>query len=116
MPTAEHVVLESDFREVPDPHAARKMHAHIVFGTRLRRRVVRLEIIDYYYLSVRLRSRSTELDYVLDLRFIDTPRLSRHIAWRWIAASLLLTGLAYEMVVRLGFSPVPYWRGSLHDD
>jgi hypothetical protein len=110
MPTAEHVVLESDFREVPDPRAARKVHARIVFGTRLRRRVVQLQIIDYYYLSVRSRSRSTGLDYVLDLRFIDTPRVSRHIAWRWIAASLLLTGLAYEMVVRLGVSPAPWWQ------
>ena len=110
MPTAEHVLLESDFREVPDPRAARKVHARIVFRTRLRRRVVQLEIIDYYYLSVRSRSLSTALAYVLDLRFVDTPRVSRHIAWRWITASLLLTGLVYEMVVRLGLSAAPWWQ------
>jgi hypothetical protein len=110
MPTTEHVLLESDFREVPDPRAARKVHAHIVFRTRLRRRVVQLEIIDYYYLWVHSRSRSGALDYVLDLRFVDTPQVSRHIAWRWITASLLLTGLSYEMVVRLGFSAAPWWQ------
>ena len=29
-----------------------------------------LEIIDYYYLSVRSHSRSATLEYVLDLRFV----------------------------------------------
>jgi len=71
---------------------------------------VQLEIIDYYYLSVRSRSHSTRLEYVLDLRFVDTPRVSRHIAWRWITAAFLLTGLAYETVVRLGSSAAPWWQ------
>jgi len=70
---------------------------------------MQLEIIDYYYLSVRSRSRSRSLEYVLDLRFVDTPRVSRHISWRWIAASLLLTSLVYG-IVQLGPSAPPWWQ------
>jgi hypothetical protein len=104
---AEHILLESDFRQVPDLRTARKVHAHIAFRSRLRRRIMRLEIIDYYYLSVRSHSRSASLEYVLDLRFVAAPRVSRHVSWRWITASVLLTGLAYG-VLRLGPS-APWW-------
>jgi hypothetical protein len=110
MPPAEHILLESEFREVPDARAARKVHARVAFCSRLRGRVVELGIIDYYYLAVRSRSRSTWLEYVLDLRFVDKPRVSRHIAWRWITASLLLTGLAYEILVRFPPSASPWWQ------
>ena len=68
---------------------------------------MRLEIIDYYYLSVRSQTRSAKLEYVLDLRFVDVPQVSRHISWRWIAASLLLTSLAYG-VMQLGPSVLPW--------
>ena len=98
MPIAEHILLESDLRELPDPRAARKVHARIAFRSRLRRRFMQLELIDYYYLSVRTRSRSASLEYVLDLRFVDTPRVSRHISWRWISASVILTGLVYGIL------------------
>src|ERR1700758_5278232 len=107
MPIAEHILLESDFRAVPDLRAARKVHSRVAFRSRLRRPFVQLDIIDYYYLSVRSRSRSTSLEYVLDLRFVDTPRVSRHVSWRWIAASLLLTTLACA-IVQLGPS-APQW-------
>src|SRR5215468_10195466 len=105
----EHILLESDHREVPDLRAARKVHARIEFRSLLRRRFVQLEIIDYYYLGVRSRSRSASLEYVLDLRFVDMPRVSRHISWRWIAASLLLTSLGYA-VMRLGPWAPPSWH------
>ena len=59
MRIAEHILLESDLLEVPDVGAARKVHARIAFCSRLRRRFMQLEIIDYYYLAVRSRSRST---------------------------------------------------------
>src|ERR1700675_4064668 len=94
MPTTEHVLLESDFRQVPDLQDARRVHAGIEFRSPLRRRVLQLEIIDYCYLSVRPNSRSILLEYVLDLRFVDAPRRLRHIAWRWITLSLLLIALA----------------------
>jgi hypothetical protein len=109
MQIAEHILLESDLREVPDLRAARKVHARIAFRSRLRRRCVQLEIIDYYYLSVRSYSRSTSLEYVLDLRFVDTPRVSRHISWRWITASLVLTVLTYALV-QLGHASPPWWQ------
>lgn len=109
MGIAEHILLESDFRQVPDLRAARKVHAHIAFRSRLRRRFLQLEIIDYYYLSVRSHSRSASLEYVLDLRFVDMPRVSRHISWRWIVASLVLTSLAYG-ILRLGPAAPPWWQ------
>jgi hypothetical protein len=109
MPIAEHILLESDVRQVPDVRAARKVHARIAFRSRLRGRFTQLEIIDYYYLSVRSYSRSSSLEYVLDLRFVDTPRVSRHISWRWIMASLLLTTLACG-IMQLGASAPQWWQ------
>ena len=107
----EHILLESDVREVPAPQDARRSHAQIEVRSRLRRRILQLEIIDYYYLAVRWRSRSTPPEYVLDLRFVDTPpRLSRRIAWRWIGASLLSMALAAGIAARIGASATPWWR------
>jgi len=110
MPTTEHILLESDFRQVPDLRDARTVHARIEFRSRLRRRVLQLEIIDYYYLSVRSHSRSIVLEYVLDLRFVDAPRRLRHIAWRWIALSLLLIALASGMASRIDSSATHWWQ------
>jgi len=109
LPVAEHILLESDFREVPDLRAPRKLHARIAFHSRLRRRSMQLEIIDYYYLAVRSQSRSGSLEYVLDLRFVEAPRMSRHISWRWITASLLLAGVAYA-ILHFGRAPAPWWQ------
>src|SRR5262249_7417085 len=90
--------------------AARKVHAQIVFHSRLRRRSVRLEIINYYYLVVRSQSRSSaSLEYVLDLRFVRTPQVSRHVSWRWIAGSLLLTALVYALL-KLGPLAPGWWQ------
>src|SRR6267154_4385664 len=110
MLTTEHVVLESDFREVPCLQDARTVHARIEFRSRLRRRVLQLEIFDYYYLSVRSHSRSIALEYVLDLRFVDAPRRLRHIAWRWITFSLLLIALSLEIASRIDSSATPWWQ------
>ena len=104
MSATEHILLESDDREVPDPRAARRVHARIGLKSRLRRRAMQLEIIDYYYLSVRSwRARTPLAAYVLDLRFVyATPRLSRHIAWRWMAAALVLMALAAAIAASPG--------------
>jgi len=110
MQTTEHILLESDFREVPGLQDARTVHARIEFRSRLRRRVLRLEIFDYYYLAVRSRSRSILLEYVLDLRFVDEPRRFRHIAWRWITFSLLLITLASALASRIYSSATPWWQ------
>jgi hypothetical protein len=109
MDAAEHILLESDLRELPDPRAARKVHARVASRSRLRRRLLTLEIIDYYYLSVCSHSRSASLEYVLDLRFVRTPEVSRHISWRWITASLFLTAVVYG-IVKLGPLAPPWWQ------
>jgi hypothetical protein len=110
MPKTEHILLESDVREVPDPRDARTVHARIEFRSRLRRRVLQLEIIDYYYLSVRSHSRSVLREYVLDLRFVDAPRWLRHISWRWIAFSLVLIILASGIASQIVASATPWWQ------
>jgi hypothetical protein len=91
----EHILLESDERVIPHRTTARKVHARLHLRSRLRRREFLLEVIDYYFLSVRIsRARSPASEYVLDLRFAD-PELyrSRHVAWRWIGATFLLAAL-----------------------
>lgn len=111
MATTEHILLESDVREVPALRDARKVHADVEIRSRLRRHVLQLRIIDYYYLAVISRSHSAGLEYVLDLRFVDAqPRLSRHIARRWIIASLLLLALAAGMAALLGRTGAPGWQ------
>jgi hypothetical protein len=111
MPATEHILLESDHREVPDIGAARKVNVQVRINSRLRRRVVQLDIIDYYYLSVRSWGwRSSRTPYVLDLRFIDAkPQLSRHIAWRWIWATIVLAATT-GLVLRLHFGPPQWWH------
>jgi hypothetical protein len=111
MHTTEHILLEWDVREVLDLRQARRVHADIAMRSRLRRRTLELKVIDYYYLSVRSRSRSAELEYVLDLRFVEAPPLrSRHIAWRWIGASLVLLAVTVGIVVHMGSSAPPWWK------
>jgi hypothetical protein len=108
MPKTEHILLESDSRQVPDPGDARTVHARIEFRSRLRRRVLRLEIIDYYYLSVRSHSRSVLREYVLDLRFVGAPRWLRHISWRWFTFPLVLLVLASGFASQIHPSASPW--------
>jgi hypothetical protein len=105
----EHVLLESEPREVPGAQSAHKVHARIDIESRLRRRALQLEIIDYFYLVVRLhRSHSCVAEYVLDLQFVDPyPRLSRRIASRWMLATFILTALAIGIAARIGSSAAP---------
>ena len=112
MSKTEHILLESDDREVPDRRAARKVHAHLIFRSRLRRRTFALDIIDYHFLAVRIsRAQSVVSEYVLDLRFGDPAlRRSRHIAWRWITATGVLAMLLAATVWRIGSSSVPWWH------
>lgn len=108
--TTEHILLESDVREIPGPRQARKVHAALTLRSRLRGRVLELRLIDYYYLAVHSSSRSAKLEYVLDLRFVDSPPLSRRIAWRWITASLVLLALASGVVVAAGTAVTVWWN------
>jgi hypothetical protein len=107
----EHIVLESEVREVPDPRNARRIHANLEVRSRLRRRALQLRIIDYYYLAVRSRAHSAELEYVLDLRFVEgLPRVSTHLAWRWITAALVLAALAAGLCGWIVSSVTPWWK------
>jgi hypothetical protein len=110
MPKTEHILLESDTRQVPDLRDARTVHSRIEFRSRLRRRVLQLEIIDYYYLAVRSRTRTGMLEYVLDLRFVDAPRRLRHISWRWISFSLVFAVLAIGIASRIDLSAMRWWQ------
>jgi hypothetical protein len=106
MAASEHILLESDERRVPHPRSSRKRHARIELQSRLRRRALHLELIDYYYLVVRLyRSRSVAAEYVLDLRFVDAALgSSRHFASRWLLATLVLVALAGAIALRVASS------------
>jgi hypothetical protein len=109
----EHILLESEQEHaVPDPRGPRRRNARVDVPDRIRRRVLRLEIIDYFYLTVRVqRSRSVIAEYVLDLRFVDpSVRMSRHIATRWLVAALVLAALAVAMGLRVQGSAAPgHW-------
>jgi hypothetical protein len=106
MAASEHILLESDQRRVPHPRSSRKRHARIELQSRLRRQALHLELIDYYYLVVRLyRSRSVAAEYVLDLRFVDAvPGVSRHFASRWLLAAVVLVALAGAIALRISSS------------
>jgi hypothetical protein len=94
--TAEHIVLESDVRELPRLQSPRRVHASLQCRSRLRRQRLTLSIIDYYYLAVHVgRSETAATEYVLDLRFIDPSfAFTRRIPWRCVWAALALTTAA----------------------
>jgi len=108
MTATEHILLETDWREVPELRDARKSHGRIEIRSRLRRRVLQLEIIDYYYLSVRSRSGARAHEFSLDLRFARPPQFSRHIAWRWMAASLVL--IVVPALIATAIRGSAWWR------
>ena len=108
MTVTEHILLETDLRQVPELRDARKSHGRIVLRSRLRRRVLHLEIIDYYYLSVRSHTHARALEFSLDLRFARAPQLSRHVAWRWMAASLAL--IVVPAAIAMAIRTSAWWR------
>jgi hypothetical protein len=109
MAASEHILLESDERKIPHPRCARKQHARIELQSRLRRRTLQLELVDYYFLVVRsYRANRVAAEYVLDLRFVDASlALSRHLAWRWLLSTLVLGVLAGAIAFRIGTSSAP---------
>lgn len=109
---SEHILLESDERAIPERQAAGKVHAHLLLRSRLRRRRFELDVIDYYFLSVRVwRGKSPQAQYTLDLRFVDPAMFqSRHVAWRWIAATVTWTALLAWCVWRVSVASDPWWQ------
>ena len=113
MAKAEHILLESDEREVPaDLRAARKVHARLRLRTGLLRRRVELALADYYYLGVRTWPAGAAVaEHVLDLRFIQpAPQLKTHVPWRVIAVSVLLSLSAVGAFWWIGFAPGSWWQ------
>ena len=93
--TSEHILLESEAREVPERDRARITHAVWQRRSRLHLRSLELTLIDYYYLAVRMRRSRSLLEYVLDLRYLDASFLgSRHIPWKSIIATLAMAAAA----------------------
>jgi hypothetical protein len=111
MDAAEHILLETDERDVPARETARRIHARVMLRD-ARRRSVELALIEYYYLSVRIvRAQSVVARYVLDLRFVDpVPRRKRQVAWRWLAAGSAFLALAVAGARAVSASPAPWWR------
>jgi hypothetical protein len=109
MAASEHILLESDERQVPHARCSRKRHARVELRSRLRRRVLQLELIDYYYLVVRsYRAHFVAAEYVVDLRFVDASlALSRHFASRWLLSALVLVALAGAIAFRIAGSAAP---------
>jgi hypothetical protein len=113
MPQGEFILLESDEQQtVPHPQTSRKRHARVEAQDRIRRRVLTLTIIDYFYLAVRVQcghsAQSVIAEFVLDLRFVDpSVRMSRHIATRWLVATLILAALAVAIGLRVQDSAAP---------
>lgn len=109
MQAAEHILLESDTREVPDPRSPHKMHGRVEVRSLLRRKALQLELIDYYYLVVRrYRSGFLRAEYVIDLRFVDSSlAFSRRVASRWILATLMLAALGSAIALRVQLSAAP---------
>src|SRR5262245_35258596 len=108
----EHILLESDERQIPDLRTSHKIFASAAVRSRLRGRAIRLEIIEYYYLAVRLyRGTVLQREYVLDLRFVDRRvQLTRHIAWRWLLGTLGLATAAAVLGWRASTTASPrYW-------
>lgn len=101
--TSEHILLESEARDIPDRDRARVTHATLQCRSRLRMHRLELAIIDYYYLAVRTSRSGPGRDYVLDLRFVDSSiRATGHGPWKCL---LVASVLASAVVVSLYWWP-----------
>ena len=112
MARVEHILLESDERDVPTLETARRIHARIALPGGSWRPSLEFALIDYFYLSVRTtRARSVGSRYVVDLRFVDpAPGLRRQLPWSWIAAGAVFLALAIFGVREIAASTAPWWR------
>jgi hypothetical protein len=115
MDRMEHILLESDDREVPTLETARRIHARLIVHGGRWRRSMELALIDYFYLSVRTaRAQTVDTRYVVDLRFVDpAPLLTRQVAWRWIAACGAFLALGLLGAREVADSTTPWWRHEL---
>src|SRR5687767_9480673 len=110
MAGVEHILLESDERNVPTLETARRVHARIALPGDRWRPALDLALIDYFYLSVRT-ARERGARYVVDLRHVDAHvRLARQIPWGWVAGGAALLLLAVPGVRGIAESTAPWWK------
>jgi hypothetical protein len=106
----EHVYIESDVSEIPDPRKVRNVQASLRLSSRWRGCLTTLDIFEKRFLAVRSkRPRAALKHYALDLRFVDpTPERRRHVPWKClqIAAGLLL--LSFGLWWWMKRSSVPF--------
>src|SRR5688572_12790905 len=106
----EHILLESDERDVPTLETARRTHARIVLPGDRWRPSLELALIDYFFLSVRTEHPRGPR-FVVDLRHVDfSVRLARQIPWSWIAVGAAFLLLAILGVRGIAASTAPWWR------
>ena len=106
----EHILLESDERDVPTLETSRRIHARVVLPGDRWRPALELTVIDYFFLSVRT-ARARDARYVLDLRYVDpSVRLARQVPWSWIAVGAAFLLLAILGARGIAASTAPWWR------
>jgi hypothetical protein len=106
----EHILLESDERDVPTLETARRIHARIVLPGDRWRPALELALIDYFFLSVRT-ARARKARYVVDLRHADrSVRLARQVPWSWVAVAAAFLLLAVIGARGIAASPAPWWQ------
>ena len=88
--SAEHVYIESEVSEIPDPRKVRNVQASLRLLSRWRGCITTLDIFEKRFLAVcSKRPRATLRHYAIDLRFVDpTPERRRHVPW-WMKRSSL---------------------------
>jgi hypothetical protein len=95
--SAEHVYIESDVSEIPDPRKVRNVQASLRLSSRWRGCSTSLDVFEKRFLAVRSkRPRAALKHYALDLRFVNpTPERQRHVPWKCLrtAAGLVLLSL-----------------------
>ncbi len=94
---AEHISIEAGTEDAAPSRAPyRKVRAKYALRSGLRNCAIELALLDDHYLQVHSTPRRrAPLKYTLDLRFLNPqPVRVRHIAWRWFAATALLTASA----------------------
>ena len=114
--SAEHVYIESDVSEIPDPRKVRNVQASLRLLSRWRGCITTLDIFEKRFLAVcSKRPRATLRHYAIDLRFVDpTPERRRHVPWKCLqtAAGLMLLSVGLWWWMKrssLPFSENPWW-------
>ena len=110
MARVEHILLESDERDVPTLETARRIHARIALAGGSWRPSLELALIDYFYLSVRTtRARAARATSSTCASSIP-HRLARRLPWSWIAAGAVFLALAILGAREIAASAAPWWR------